>query len=124
MLAGADKVENAMILNYLAAGLSIYWLHKINAAITKTLRSKQAAATHLELRVSTSVNKIANEVALYHCTISSYYIRLFMRKSWLWHVLLPRLISYFFGDSLQNAKQLFFCQAYFNDQILCLEGVW
>jgi hypothetical protein len=32
-----------------------------------------------------------------------------MRESWLWHVLLPtgRLDSPFFGDALQNAKQLF-----------------
>jgi hypothetical protein len=32
-----------------------------------------------------------------------------VRESWLWHVLLPtgRLDSLFFGDALQNSKQLF-----------------
>ncbi len=66
----------------------------------------QAAATHLELGVATSANKIANALALYCCTASLYYSYWFVRESWLWHVL-SRLNSFFFGDALQNAKQLF-----------------
>jgi hypothetical protein len=65
MLASADKICNAIILNYLPAGLSIQSRHKINAEITEILRPKQAAATHLELRVATSATKIANALALY-----------------------------------------------------------
>jgi hypothetical protein len=83
MLASADKIFNAMILNYLAASLLIHSLHKINAAITKISQPKQAAATHLELRVATSTNKIANELALYFCVASLYYSYWFMRESWL-----------------------------------------
>jgi hypothetical protein len=118
MLASTDKICNAMILNYLAAGLLIQLQCKINAAIPKISRPKQAAATHLELRVATSANKIANALALYFCAASLYYSYWFVRESWLWHVLcrldsfffgdvLCRLDSFFFGDTLQNAKQLF-----------------
>jgi hypothetical protein len=67
----------------------------------------QAAATHLELGVATSANKIANALALYFCAASLYYSYWFMRESWLWHVL-SRVDSFFFGDTSQNAKQLFF----------------
>jgi hypothetical protein len=49
MLASAVRICNAMILNYLAAGLLIHLLCKINAAIPKILWPKQAAAIHLEL---------------------------------------------------------------------------
>jgi hypothetical protein len=66
----------------------------------------QAAATHLELGVATSANKISNVLALYFCATSLYYIYWLVRESWLWHVLC-RLNSFFFGDTLQNAKQLF-----------------
>jgi hypothetical protein len=41
-------------------------------AITKISRPKQAAATHLELGVATSANKIANALALYFCAASLY----------------------------------------------------
>ncbi len=87
MLAIADKIDNyMMILNYLAAGLSIHSLRKINAAITKILWPKQAVASHLELEVATSANKIANALALNYCIISSFHIHSFMREGWLWHV--------------------------------------
>jgi hypothetical protein len=107
MLGSADKICNAMILNYLAASLSIQSRHKINAAITKILQPKQAPVTHLELGVATSTIKIANAFALYFCATSLYYSYWFMRESWLWHVQ-SRLDSSSFGDALQNAKQLFF----------------
>jgi hypothetical protein len=83
MLARADEIGNAMILNYLAASLSIHWLRKINAAITKITGPKQAAATHLELEVTTSTNKIANSLALHFCATPLYYAHSFMRESWL-----------------------------------------
>jgi hypothetical protein len=76
-----------MILNYLAAVLSIHWLHKRNAAITKILQPKQAAATHLELEVATSAIEIDNAIVSYYCTISSFHIHSFVRESWLGHVL-------------------------------------
>jgi hypothetical protein len=42
----------------------------------------------------------------HYCAV--YYAHLFMKEIWLGHVLLPRLNSYsYFGDALQNAKQLF-----------------
>ncbi len=98
-----------MILNCLAASLSIHWLRKINAAITIMLQPKQAAATHLELGVTTISNKIANSLALCFCAASLHYAHWFMRERWLWHMLLPRLDSDFYlGDALQNRKQLFF----------------
>jgi hypothetical protein len=104
MIASADKLCNAMILNYLAASLLIQSQHKINAAITKLLWAKQAAATHLELRVAASANKIANALALYFYAASLYYSYWFVRESWLWHVL-SRLDSFSFGGALQNAKK-------------------
>jgi hypothetical protein len=107
MLVSADIIDNAMILNYLAAGLSIYWPRNINSAATKISRPKQAPATHLELGVATSANKIANVLRLYFCGASLYYAHWFVRESWLWHVLLPRLDSdSYHGDALQNANQL------------------
>jgi hypothetical protein len=106
MLASADKMCNAMILTYLATGLSIQLWRKINTAITKISWPKQAAATHLELGVATSTNKIANALALYFCATSLYYSYWFVRESWLWHVLC-RLNSFFIRYTLQNAKQLF-----------------
>jgi hypothetical protein len=107
MLAIADKTANAMMSNYLTDSSSIHWLHKINAAITQILRPKQAAATHLESRVVTSINKISNALAFFYCITSSFHVHSFVRESWLWHVFLPRLDSYVFRDALQNAKQLF-----------------
>ncbi len=50
--------------------------------------------------------KITNAKIWYYCTASLYYAHSFVRESWLWHVL-SRLNSFFFGDTLQNAKQLF-----------------
>jgi hypothetical protein len=105
MLASTDKICNAMILNYLAAGLLIQSQCKINAAITKISWPKQEVATHLELGVATSANKIANPLALYFCAASLHYIYWFVREIWLWHMLC-RLDSFFFGDTLQNSKQL------------------
>jgi hypothetical protein len=60
-----------------------------------------AAATHLELGVATSANKIANALALYFCAASLYYGYWFMREGLLWHV--PRLNSNpsYHGDALQ-----------------------
>jgi hypothetical protein len=81
MLASADKICNAMIFNYLTAGLSIQLQRKINAAITKILWPKQAAATHLEVGVATSTNKIANALALYFYAASLYYSYWFVRES-------------------------------------------
>jgi hypothetical protein len=107
MLASTDKICNSMTSNYLAYGLLIQSWCKINAAITKILRPKQAAATHLELGVATSATKNANALALYFCTPSLYYSFWFVRESWFWYVLC-RLDSFFFGDALQNAKQLFY----------------
>jgi hypothetical protein len=51
-----------------------------------------------------SATKITN-AAIWYCATSHWFVR----ESWLWHVLLPtsRLDSLFFGDALQNAKQLF-----------------
>ncbi len=55
-----------------------------------------------------SVTKITNAAICYYCATTLYYAHLFVRESWLWHVLLPRLDSYsYFGDALQNGKQLF-----------------
>jgi hypothetical protein len=62
-----NKIDNTIILNYLAAGLSIHSLHKINVAITKTSWLKQAAATHLELGVATSATKITIAPICYYC---------------------------------------------------------
>ncbi len=106
MLVSADKICNAIILNYLAGILSIQSQRKKNAAITKILHPKQAAATHLTLGVATSANKIANALPSYFCAASLYYVYWFMRESWLWHVS-SRLDTFFLGDTLQNAKQLF-----------------
>jgi hypothetical protein len=36
-----------------------------------------------------------------------YHAHLFVRESWLWHVL-SRINSFFFRDAFQNAKQLFY----------------
>jgi hypothetical protein len=74
----------------------------------KTSWPKQAAATHLGLGVATSPNKIANALALYFCAASLYHPHWFVRESWLWHVLLPRLDSDSYqGDALQYAKKIF-----------------
>jgi hypothetical protein len=95
-----------MILNYLAFILLIQLRSKINAAITKISRPKQAAATHLELGVATSANEVADALALYFCAASLCYSYWFVRESWLRHVP-SRLYSFFFRDTLQNAKQFF-----------------
>ncbi len=54
--------------------------------------------------MASSATKITN-AAIQHCAASHWFVR----ESWLWHVLLPnsQLDSLFFGDALQNAKQLF-----------------
>jgi hypothetical protein len=67
-----------------------------------------AAATHLELGVATSANKIANALAFYFCAASLNYGFWFVREGLLWHV--PRLDSNpsYHGDTLQYAKQLIY----------------
>jgi hypothetical protein len=54
--------------------------------------------------MASSATKITN-AAIWYCNASHWFVR----ESWLWHVLLPngRLNSLFFGDALQNARQLF-----------------
>jgi hypothetical protein len=42
----------------------------------------------------------------YYCASYWYYAHLFVRESWLSHVL-SRLDSFFLGDASQNAKQFF-----------------
>jgi hypothetical protein len=57
-----------------------------------------------------STTKISNAAIHFYCI---YYAHLFVGDSWLWHVFLSRLDSIFFGDTLQNAKQVFlsgFCK--------------
>jgi hypothetical protein len=76
------------------------------AAKTKSQQYMQAA--HRVAAVQSSAAKITTAAIYYYCTTSLYYAHLFVRESWLWHVLLPRLDSYFFGNALQNGKQLFF----------------
>jgi hypothetical protein len=89
-------------------GLSLFWpfnlaTHRVAiklpsiTGITKVI--KQAA--HGVATVS-SATKITNAAIWYYCTAS----HLFVRESWLWHVLC-RLDSFFFGDTLQNTKQVF-----------------
>jgi hypothetical protein len=108
MLASADEIDNTIILNYLAVSLPIHQLHKINATIIKIFQPKQAAASHLDLQVATSANKIANALALYYYTLSLFHIQLFVRESWLWHVFLSCLNSYFFRDALQKCQAIIF----------------
>ncbi len=106
MLSSADKICNAMLLNYIAASLLIQSRRKINAEITKISWPNQAAATHLEFGVATSADKIANALALYFCTASLYYSYWFARESWLWHVL-SRLNSFTFGDTYKMQNNYF-----------------
>jgi hypothetical protein len=54
----------------------------------------------------TSATKITNATIWYYCAAYWYYAYLFVRESWLSNVL-SRLGLLFFGDALQNAKQLF-----------------
>jgi hypothetical protein len=53
-----------------------------------------------------STTKITNAAISTYCAASLYKAHLFVRESWLWHVL-SRLNLYIFEDALQNAKQLF-----------------
>jgi hypothetical protein len=53
-----------------------------------------------------SATKITIAAIWYDCAASLYCTCLFLREIWLWHVL-SRLNSSFYGDTLQNAKQLF-----------------
>jgi hypothetical protein len=77
---------------FILVGLSTYWLFKLK--------------THGVAIKLTSTTKITNAAILYYCTASWYNPHLFVRESWLLHVLY-RLNSFFFGDAIQNAKQIF-----------------
>jgi hypothetical protein len=57
------------------------------------------------IAMASSATKITNAAICYYC-VAFYW---FVRESWLCYVLLPtgRLDSLFFGDALQNTKQLF-----------------
>jgi hypothetical protein len=65
--------------------------------------------SHGVAMVQSSATKITNAAIYYHCATSLYYAHWFVRESWLWHVLLPRLNSdSYHDDALQYAKQIFF----------------
>jgi hypothetical protein len=70
----------------------------------------------------TSATKITNTAFWYYCTASWHYAHLFVRESWLLHVLC-RLDSFFFGAAFQKCKTIILYQAFQNDKILRHEGV-
>jgi hypothetical protein len=80
----------------------------ILAAAAKTTSQQGMQAAHGVGKVQSNVTKITNVTIYYYFAASLYYTHLFVKESWLWHVYLPRLDSYFFGDTLQNRKRLFF----------------
>ncbi len=77
----------------------------ILAAAAKTRLQQGMQAAHGVAMVS-SATKITHAAIRYYCAASLCYAHLFLRESWLWHVL-SRLDSSFYSDALQNAKQLF-----------------
>ncbi len=80
----------------------------ILAAAAKPISWQGSQAAHGVAMVQSSATKINNSAIYLYCPASLYYALLFVRESWLWHVLLPWLDSYsYFRDTLQNAKQLF-----------------
>jgi hypothetical protein len=72
MLARANKIDNAMMLNYLAACLSTHHLRKINAAVTRILRPKQQPQLTWNLELPQALPKLPMRqfftIALPHCT--------------------------------------------------------
>ncbi len=76
------------------------------AAGAKLISQQQMQAAHGVVMVWSSANKFPMQI--YMIIERLTVLRsLFVRVSWLWHVLLPRLDSYsYFGDTLQNGKQL------------------
>jgi hypothetical protein len=66
-------------------------------------------AAHGVAMVQSSASKISNAAIHYYCATLLKYTHTFVRESWLWHVLLPRLDSdSSHGDMSQYAKQLFY----------------
>jgi hypothetical protein len=76
----------------------------IQAAAADMIPQPRMQAAH---RVATMLSATEISIAAIHF-YCAYYTHLFVRESWLCHVFLPRLDSNFFGDTLQNAKQLIF----------------
>ncbi len=105
MVSAASTAESALLAK------SNYWLFKLVThgvaiklpsitGITKVIMQ----AAHGNATVS-SATKITNAAIWYYCTASHSFVR----ESLLSHVLLltGRLNLLFFGDTLQNAKQVF-----------------
>jgi hypothetical protein len=76
----------------------------ILAVAAKMILQQCIQAARGVVMVSSAI-KITNAEIWYNCAASLFYSHLFVRESWLWH-LLSRPDSYFFGDALQNAKQI------------------
>jgi hypothetical protein len=76
----------------------------ILAAAAETIPQRCMQAAHGVATMSRAT-KITDAAIHFYC---AYFAPLFVRESWLWHVFLPRLDSCFYGDALQNAKQLFY----------------
>jgi hypothetical protein len=83
-----------------------YHLTAAILAAAAKMRLQQCMQEAHGVAAVSSATKITNAAIWYYCAASLYYAHLFVRGSWLWHVL-SRLDSYFLGDALQNAKQLF-----------------
>jgi hypothetical protein len=76
----------------------------ILAAAAEMIQQRCMQAAH-GVATMTSTTEITNAAILFYC---AYYAHLFVMESWLWHVCLPRFNSCFYGDALQNGKQIFF----------------
>jgi hypothetical protein len=76
----------------------------ILAAAAETIPPRRMQAAHGVATMS-SATKVSNAAIHFYCTFHSH---LFVRVSWLCHVFLPTLLSSFYDDTLQNAKQLFY----------------
>jgi hypothetical protein len=98
---------------FILISLSIHWPFKLathkdaikQTKVTEINKVVMMQAAHGVAMVS-SASKITSATIWYYYFASLHYAHLFVRESWLWHVL-STLNSYFFGDALQNAKQLF-----------------
>ncbi len=95
IIAFGYSYHDDMLLYHLVAA--------ILAAAIKTISQQCMQAAHRVAKVS-SATKATNAAICHYCAASLYYTYLFVRESWLWHVFLPRLDSYFFRDGLQNGK--------------------
>jgi hypothetical protein len=81
----------------------------ILAAAAKMIPRQCMQAAHRVAMVQSSTTNVTNAAIHYYCTASLYYAHLFVRESWLWHVLLPRLdLDSYHSDALQHAKQFFY----------------